>query len=354
MTTEQKRIDACSAERGQDYHCPNCAATVLLRRGSFKVAHFAHRQNTGCHIGEPETQEHLAGKFFLWEQSQRYGTVQVEWYLDAIRQRPDVLVNHHLVLEFQCSPLSLTRFCERIQGYRSLELHSEWLLGRAYYLRRKTAASVLKFLAYRPTVGYYLLFLLEQPTRFVIRYQLRLVDQWLTFSEQSFSTGAALMQFLQHPQLTQPTVPSLRLFQEWVENQLQWKNPAVVKLQQTCYQKRHLLQGCPLICHVPRWVPPLQTAIWWLNWRIQILLELETNHSVNLTDLVQALESQLQFPLLDDLQQHVTVIVKQFANQLVRAGIVKQCHQQLYWQKNEHWFADGIQKKRAIRAKEKD
>ncbi|USS92917.1 hypothetical protein M8332_04605 [Fructilactobacillus ixorae] len=170
------RVLATQAASGSNYVCPGCQTPVILKRGRIKIAHFAHRTGQACSGGAPETFEHLQGKLFLWHQGGRCTRAVLEWYLPTIKQRPDVFLSPGNALEFQCSPISLTRLTERVQGYQQCAIHSEWILGRAYWQRRPEAPSVLKFVAYRRTIGYYLLFLLVHEQRFVVRYHLSWVD----------------------------------------------------------------------------------------------------------------------------------------------------------------------------------
>ncbi|USS87240.1 hypothetical protein M3M39_03725 [Fructilactobacillus hinvesii] len=354
MTTTQKRIKALRAQRKQHYFCPNCHEQVQLRRGAHKIAHFAHQPNSDCHIGEPETTEHLAGKLFLEQQWQTTSKAQLEVYLPAIKQRPDVLVDQKLVLEFQCSPLTVKRLSERVSGYQRVGLHSEWLLGQAYYQRRKTAASVLQFLAYRPSIGYYLLFLNVRESKLRLRYHLSFTDQCLDFQERLFFTWKTLSEFWRQMQLVDAPIASLLGIQSWLIQQLRWRNPATLTLQEECYRCHHLLQGCPLVCHYPRRVPPLNTALWWLTWRIQVVLELETNHLVSLPALINRLEQQLQYPLLPNLRHQVAWLVTTFMRELRKQGAGQECRDQLEWIKDGEWFVDERQKLAAIIAKEKD
>jgi hypothetical protein len=47
------------AERGLEYRCPGCGVPLVLRRGTMRRAHFAHRRGDGC---SPDSQLHRAAK----------------------------------------------------------------------------------------------------------------------------------------------------------------------------------------------------------------------------------------------------------------------------------------------------
>lgn len=141
--------------------CPACKNPVILKRGAKKVAHFAHRQGSQCGFSEGETEEHLKGKGQLYRWATQHGhQPQLEVYLPAIRQRPDLLLTiagQKVALEFQCSPLSLQRLIGRNDGYRRLGIQFYWLLGHPYRhrLHREKVAQFTHLVGNRPALLYW-------------------------------------------------------------------------------------------------------------------------------------------------------------------------------------------------------
>jgi competence CoiA-like predicted nuclease len=122
------------------FFCPACRNEVVMRFGAHRLPHFAHRKGTACPSEhEPESERHLTGKrdWFVWLTSQGM-EAKLEPYLPAIGQRPDVLFRcgpHLYALEYQCSTIDESLFCQRNDGYRRLGIRPFWVLG-AHHLRR--------------------------------------------------------------------------------------------------------------------------------------------------------------------------------------------------------------------------
>lgn len=154
MDAQHQLVNAATADRQSDYHCPGCVQPVRLKRGAVVVPHFAHVHATDCDaFSEGESTEHLRGKQQLatWFATSGY-TVRLEAGLPDLHQRPDILVQRGtaqpLALEFQCSPLSVARLAARTQGYRQHGYQVLWLLGRPYQRQLHLNSKALKFLQY--------------------------------------------------------------------------------------------------------------------------------------------------------------------------------------------------------------
>lgn len=76
----------------QTFHCPICKQVVRIKNGTVMPAHFAHRSQP-MGEGEPESIEHLTGKWWLASWLKQYGEqATLEYYDATIRQRADLLV----------------------------------------------------------------------------------------------------------------------------------------------------------------------------------------------------------------------------------------------------------------------
>lgn len=118
----------------QPFYCPCCGAQLVLKAGSIKIPHFAHKQNASCYASsEPESEYHLLAKrsLFTWFLSHGYQT-ELEGYLPDIKQRADLLVKSNgkqYAIEFQCSTISEALFIERTEAYRSIGITPIWILA---------------------------------------------------------------------------------------------------------------------------------------------------------------------------------------------------------------------------------
>lgn len=142
----------------QEWRCRSCKQRLMLKNGPLKVAHFAHHQNSQCQcFSEGETAEHLSGKQLLANWCEKYQLkYELEAYLPELRQRPDVLVNDKIALEFQCSSLPLERLVERTENYQRHGYQVIWLLGQHFFVNQKLSVIQRGCLAYHQKSGFYL------------------------------------------------------------------------------------------------------------------------------------------------------------------------------------------------------
>ncbi|WP_286173384.1 competence protein CoiA family protein [Geobacillus sp. E263] len=129
-------------KRREAFFCPACKREVVLKLGSRRIPHFAHKKDTACpYEYESESTRHLTGKLDLFSWLQRQNIrAKLEPYLPSIQQRPDILVAHnHLLyaMEYQCSTISEQLFQKRNDSYRIKGIRPIWILG-AHHLRYRT------------------------------------------------------------------------------------------------------------------------------------------------------------------------------------------------------------------------
>lgn len=140
---------AQNANADTQYFCPACQQIVIKRAGTYKVAHYAHQ--TVCPISEEntgETSEHLNGKLQLQQFFAKYYQTKLEVYFPQIKQRADlVLINgqRQIVIEYQCSPLSIEKLRKRTAGYEKSGLSVVWILGQRYFKRLAKDSILAKF-----------------------------------------------------------------------------------------------------------------------------------------------------------------------------------------------------------------
>ncbi|MDQ0207890.1 competence protein CoiA [Alkalicoccobacillus murimartini] len=127
----------------QQFKCPVCYSSLILKLGSKRQWHFAHVQDQSCRIPyEPESSYHLKGKLDIYHWLMNQGiSAALEMYLPLIQQRPDVLcrVNGKLIaIEYQCSSLSEELYAERTKGYYRMGITPIWILGGNRLRRKQT------------------------------------------------------------------------------------------------------------------------------------------------------------------------------------------------------------------------
>lgn len=243
ITKHGEWIYAWNAERGRYYICPECRHKVICRHGQYKQPYFAHTDHQHDH-GGPETAEHVKGKkqLFDWLTSQGW-QVEIEHYLGQIQQRPDIMAQRdgqRLIIEFQCSPLSVERLAIRNNGYRQIGIPFYWYLGSPYRikLRRIKQAQFTQLMNGRPT----LLFWDADHCQPLYR----VLDDRVTANSPRYSNAYAL-------------------------DKLSYYRPQLARI---AYQHHYMLAGCPWLIH--RRDPDLKLiAVDEFSWRLSICLSLE-------------------------------------------------------------------------------
>lgn len=128
--------------KNESFFCPACQNEVILKLGTRRMPHFAHKKEGACPFEhEAESPYHVSGKIdlFQWLRNQALD-VQLEPYFHSIQQRPDLaLATERLyAIEYQCSTLSEVLFLKRNARYKSEGIRPIWILG-AHHLHRLTA-----------------------------------------------------------------------------------------------------------------------------------------------------------------------------------------------------------------------
>lgn len=164
-TKLKKRIDLMKLthneieeKRQEEWYCPACGSPVIIKNGSVTRAHFAHKCRKICDsFSENESQEHLLGKEIIARNCEKYGVrYELEAYLPDLKQRPDVLIDKEIAIEFQCSPLSVERLRERSEAYLANGYQVIWLLGNKFHMSQKLSNLQKQFIYYSVHLGFHL------------------------------------------------------------------------------------------------------------------------------------------------------------------------------------------------------
>ncbi|WP_311408581.1 competence protein CoiA [Liquorilactobacillus uvarum] len=176
-----KSVLAANANREEQYWCPGCHAELILKKGNFKISHFAHK-NRMCQIfSEGETVEHLLGKKRILAAYRKAGyNGELEKHIKMLNQRPDIVVKYKeqktVVLEFQCAPLSLKKMYERSMGYHTNGLKFCWILGQRYKIKKKLTQQISQFMQWSEKLGFYLLYFDTTRSRFELIFGIQQAD----------------------------------------------------------------------------------------------------------------------------------------------------------------------------------
>ena len=127
----QKVLAGQELKSNLPFSCPVCKDEVILRQGSIKIAHFAHKPPVSCKYGSGESESHMRAKIEIYEnliKSQYVTKCEMERYLETVR--PDIscyIQGVPVAIEVQISKLSLEEIIYRTIEYGRKGIYVLWL-----------------------------------------------------------------------------------------------------------------------------------------------------------------------------------------------------------------------------------
>lgn len=162
----------------EQFFCPICHESLVLKIGTKRIPHFAHRKNSSCtEQYERESDYHLSGKIKLyhWLETQR-ANPDLEPYIEQTRQRPDLTFMFNqskYALEYQCSVIPEEYFVKRTESYKSVNIIPLWILGGKQINRLST--NLIKL------TSFHLLFLTKKSNRTILNAYCSELNQHILF-----------------------------------------------------------------------------------------------------------------------------------------------------------------------------
>ncbi|GLB47035.1 competence protein [Philodulcilactobacillus myokoensis] len=347
-------INAEFAHKKNLYFCPSCQNKVILKKGSKKMAHFAHDQNNCCHsFSEGETNEHLLGKQQIHDFLINGGlkNIKLESYLPTIRQRPDILCSK-IAFEFQCSPISSQRLKQRISGYHQLGMTSFWILGSPYLNRHLSLKQMIQFIKYSKNFGFYIMYWSTTRCGLEIHYQITEQSGKFNFRKIILYNYKQFKLFWNSNHIKSPHChPSDILKQiKQIQIKLMHHDLKTIQFQMICYQNGHSMVTCPFICHYPlAEMPILGHQI--LKWHILIILNLDSG--IPLKELYQKtfekLDAKNDWIMIKNVEIMYKSIFIHFIKLLICFHYIKIKHYRLFQLKEFKWYLDYFDKTSQIK-----
>lgn len=113
------------------FSCPLCVEETILKNGTMKVHHFAHKPPITCEYGKGETERHRECKLTIYEglrRHRRFRDVEVERSMGTVR--PDVsgfMRGIPFAIEVQISALTRDQIVYRTSEYAKQGIYVLWL-----------------------------------------------------------------------------------------------------------------------------------------------------------------------------------------------------------------------------------
>ena len=130
---DKTKVIANKCAKGKDlYACPECGKDVVLKRGTIKTAHFAHKPPVTCEYGAGESEEHRQCKMEIYELLAACPHLICEMEKKVGNVRPDIFfesknTGKQYAIEIQLSNLSLERIIARTEEYNRLGIYVLWM-----------------------------------------------------------------------------------------------------------------------------------------------------------------------------------------------------------------------------------
>ncbi|KRO16793.1 competence protein CoiA [Lacticaseibacillus saniviri] len=310
------------------FFCPACEQPVRVRNGKQNPAHFAHIAGT-CSASEPESHQHLTGKQWLYDFYTYLGwSVELEVYLPTIKQRADLIIQksgHKLVIEFQCSPISVPQLKARTDGYTQLGLPVIWILGSRYFAPRYQAKQQK--------------FLTQELTLWFLDMTRQRLDRW-----QWQPSGWLITQYGHHyRQYLRPSAHSPKQAQLQLARQLYYRQPQLRALQEASYRKGINLAGVPWVVQLQLTglpglvVPEWQLRTWWLLRFQHSPVTREANHTFWQRALGNSKTPLLAWP-------SEPPVMKRWLTVLTRLHLLEEDEQGWHWLQTPQWYPDSERK----------
>ncbi|MGX7024069.1 competence protein CoiA [Vagococcus hydrophili] len=319
-TSEGKRVNLSQLSREEitglkkkKHYCPGCKSEIIVKNGTVIMPHFAHKKNSQCFFfSENESEEHLVGKKLIAANCEKYGIdYELEAFLPELQQRPDVLINRKIAVEFQCSPLSIARFKERTINYQAFGYQVLWILGTKLQWKDSCSSMQRQFVYLSKNIGFYVWEL--DISKKEIRNNYFLVSSiWKKFYQtQLFSLEKeSVIDILQFPLKNHEEV-SYEIASKvacekrihcW-NQQLNQKSKSSLQLQEFFYQEGLNLRELPVEIMLPSFQSVLLKEQE-LIWRFQIYQRIQRDKKMSYQSLYRMLKQNFDknYPLISDCQ----------------------------------------------------
>lgn len=139
--------------RKELFFCPECGEEVILKIGSKRISHFAHKAGSICADSyERESDYHLRGKILLYRWLDSLGLKPVlEPYYQEISQRPDISFIYEgiqFAIEYQCSVIPEELFMKRTNYYFQANITPIWIMAGKNIKRKGRSKAALSSFDY--------------------------------------------------------------------------------------------------------------------------------------------------------------------------------------------------------------
>ncbi|TXC90745.1 hypothetical protein FS935_12615 [Metabacillus litoralis] len=328
--------------------CPVCSSELDLKIGTVITSHFAHKKLTGCSLLESsaESEYHRKGKYdlFHWlDKQDSISSVKLEYFLESIKQRPDLLIIHQqkqIAIEFQCAKIDHQLITKRSREFQKAGIDDLWILG-ANSIKRTGSLSF-------QLTGFQWLFVHihkqnKPPT--IIAYcseqkMLIMLHNIMPFSQRSIIAQATHtpLHRVSLPQLFRDMYPTEQLIQAWVNKIKSFRlHSSQLKTKQThalnifLYKTKQLpLSSLPTLAFLPLATNYLieSPVFIWQSWILIFIDQLRLGAHFSFRDVYFFIDTKIQAGLITirrllHKNLHYSYVIKSYLLKLCQMSIIK-------------------------------
>lgn len=329
------------------YYCPTCKEELIVKVGNVITPHFSHASMSTCSSTGGEGEIHERGKWLLYKWlHQQFPIVQLEVYLPAIQQRPDILVSNgtkRYAIEFQYSAIPSTDIQKRTEMYLSHDITPLWILDQKHVRQRRKNEfqfhTFIKQCAFQPQ-NYrapLIIFFCTEKMQFTVLHQLLFMSLTTAYAQKrlhAMHTVSWKDIFQQDP------IEFQRLFSIWKRHKrtfrLQRKR-AVGKQYDWLvwlYERRLAIDYLPSIIHIPVQGQLFMNVQPW-DWQSRLWYflqhEVTENTLFTLTDCEQQLAPFIHPPTHYPLLQHGKLPIYAYLQWLCLLGYIRKKQDKYYY-----------------------
>lgn len=130
--SDRQKVAAFDQQKSDGpFSCPHCVDQTILKKGTMKVHHFAHKPPVTCEYGTGETDRHRECKLAVYKtlrRHRRFRNVEIERGMGTVR--PDVsgfMDQIPFAIEVQISALTIDKIVYRTSEYAKKGIYVLWL-----------------------------------------------------------------------------------------------------------------------------------------------------------------------------------------------------------------------------------
>jgi competence protein CoiA len=138
-TNNERCLSAETEKNNAPFHCPECGSEVILKKGTQKVHHYAHKPPTSCVHGKGEGELHYRVKLEIYQALKNHPNCEkceIERRLEPNSKkgwsglRPDISLKireTHVAIEIQDSQIDEQEILKRMKSYEARNIYLVWV-----------------------------------------------------------------------------------------------------------------------------------------------------------------------------------------------------------------------------------